>query len=719
MKRWIVFCGLLLTVWSHGAIAAAVESLVSIPVLVVQDNSGIVETFELRLERTTDEDRPLFISIAEDTPMGSGDALRASAWQAAMTVGMLRKDALQGARLTYEIHGRIDGPSAGCGMALGLMAALDGRRFPKDVAVTGTVLPDGSIGRVGGIHLKMMAAKQAGKKRIVLPACLRFEYDATKNVRVDLKVLADTLGLDYVPVGTLEEAYRTVFDIPKMETAGITMDEAEMPEYMDDYFKDLYGQQMAQYAEWIEIASKIDWPEDQANPLYQLATEAWEAGQQAAEAGYIDVATDKLREGLAGVQTFINILKTIANHDDVATISVLRQFTDEQLKERRNPLTIIDRLQERGLSSATTTFMGDVATGEALQKFVQELGNETATTSEEKSEDDVDAKEQALYFELYRARLSTWVTLYYSEYNERILRLNGYFSDSELTPSPSFLHTEALLFSSLLTTKSTFDRLLSGGDAAFSQDDIYAKLLVSDPHLISAFGDVPAMLHRAVQRATGEKQKVLCAVAVHVYVKYIAEMNRWILLIGELDPKWLANERMTIQRHGLLHRLLAVSRERAIRAMKSCRDKSLPWLSAFLEFRNADYARDDTVTDKTEVLAGYWKAAMQADAVLMMYSGGKDGNNVRRSVRTTFVEVVEILPDSQTSVRMMRPGDKIIKVDGLEVRSEDELTALVAAMPKGYSYPVEFVPKGSMKVRRVRAIGGQLLGIRVKNYRMF
>ncbi|MGQ9823562.1 MAG: Lon family ATP-dependent protease [Desulfotomaculales bacterium] len=76
----------------------------------------------------------------------------------------------------YDIHvnvvggGRIDGPSAGLAIFLAIYSALHGFPLAQDLAVTGELSIQGLIRPVGAIPEKIYGARQAGIKRIILPA---------------------------------------------------------------------------------------------------------------------------------------------------------------------------------------------------------------------------------------------------------------------------------------------------------------------------------------------------------------------------------------------------------------------------------------------------------------------------------------------------------------------------------------------------------------------
>ena len=108
-----------------------------------------------------------------------GDIMRESA-QAAFTIIKANAEKLkieQGelGKSNYHIHvpaGAIpkDGPSAGVAMFISLVSLLLKKPVRPDVAMTGEITLRGLVLPVGGLKEKILAAKQAGIKTIILPA---------------------------------------------------------------------------------------------------------------------------------------------------------------------------------------------------------------------------------------------------------------------------------------------------------------------------------------------------------------------------------------------------------------------------------------------------------------------------------------------------------------------------------------------------------------------
>ena len=83
-----------------------------------------------------------------------------------------------------------DGPSAGITMATALVSVLSQRPVRKDVAMTGEITLRGNVLPVGGVKEKLLAARRAKIKTVILPAPNRRDLDdLPQEVRDDLNFI--------------------------------------------------------------------------------------------------------------------------------------------------------------------------------------------------------------------------------------------------------------------------------------------------------------------------------------------------------------------------------------------------------------------------------------------------------------------------------------------------------------------------------------------------
>jgi ATP-dependent Lon protease len=100
-----------------------------------------------------------------------------------------------------------DGPSAGVALATALASLFTGRPVRDDVAMTGEITLRGRVLPVGGIKEKVLAARRAGIKKVILPCHnqANLEEDVPEDLRKDLQFFfADTV--DQVWVEALTDA---------------------------------------------------------------------------------------------------------------------------------------------------------------------------------------------------------------------------------------------------------------------------------------------------------------------------------------------------------------------------------------------------------------------------------------------------------------------------------------------------------------------------------
>ena len=119
----------------------------------------------------------------------------------------------------------VGGPSAGAALAVATIAAIEQKSVKSDVAITGTIESNGSIGQIGGVLEKADAAGQAGIKLFLVPKgqanptvyqpkTVQERYGRTIVTRtryvqatIDLNAYAsENYGMQVIEVGTVQEA---------------------------------------------------------------------------------------------------------------------------------------------------------------------------------------------------------------------------------------------------------------------------------------------------------------------------------------------------------------------------------------------------------------------------------------------------------------------------------------------------------------------------------
>ena len=107
----------------------------------------------------------------------------------------------------HDIHVHIpegavpkDGPSAGITMATAMLSAVTGRKVRADLAMTGEVTLRGRVLPIGGLKEKLLAAKNAGIRTVLVP----------KDNRADVEELSSeiTKGLEIHYMENMDEVLK-------------------------------------------------------------------------------------------------------------------------------------------------------------------------------------------------------------------------------------------------------------------------------------------------------------------------------------------------------------------------------------------------------------------------------------------------------------------------------------------------------------------------------
>ena len=133
---------------------------------VNEDGEGIITTLAVQIKRgsgriLTNIDKLLFWTDTQN-----------SIRIARMVVENITGKSLARYDLIYTIETNasvVEGSSAGAAIVIATIAALEGKRINKSVMITGSINHDGTLGPVGNVMEKAIAAKNAGAKLLLVP----------------------------------------------------------------------------------------------------------------------------------------------------------------------------------------------------------------------------------------------------------------------------------------------------------------------------------------------------------------------------------------------------------------------------------------------------------------------------------------------------------------------------------------------------------------------
>ncbi len=157
----------------------------------------------------------------------SARAAETCVWARAQVLGLPLSRLKDGGAHVHVPAGAVpkDGPSAGVAVATALASLYLNRATRRDTAMTGEVTITGLILPVGGIKEKLLAARQAGIRRVILP----------KANEKDLRELDEGArrGLELILVSDIEEVWREALGEAQPAAEAGELDAEGQPELAD------------------------------------------------------------------------------------------------------------------------------------------------------------------------------------------------------------------------------------------------------------------------------------------------------------------------------------------------------------------------------------------------------------------------------------------------------------------------------------------------------
>ena len=136
----------------------------------------------------------------------AGAYWNSAAWSAAAVATLSSASDPRNLTVKFGVQEKIDGPSAGGLLAVGIRADLASGSVASNKTMTGTILPNGAIGPVGGIPAKLRAAKDAGLTTVLIPKGQTISTDPASGEKVNVVEQGRTLGIDVQETASVVEA---------------------------------------------------------------------------------------------------------------------------------------------------------------------------------------------------------------------------------------------------------------------------------------------------------------------------------------------------------------------------------------------------------------------------------------------------------------------------------------------------------------------------------
>lgn len=173
-----------------------------------ENNVGGIEPATVWVDTTRTSDQLSYDVNLSDVEAKGGGAMWQAATGSAAAIGTLFSGFdPDNIAYRFNITGPIDGPSAGGILTVGVLAAINNQSLLSDTTMTGTIIPDGSIGPVGLIGQKLVSAAEEGFRRVIIPAANTVVKNPKTDDPVDPVEFGKTLGLEVVFTHNVSEAY--------------------------------------------------------------------------------------------------------------------------------------------------------------------------------------------------------------------------------------------------------------------------------------------------------------------------------------------------------------------------------------------------------------------------------------------------------------------------------------------------------------------------------
>lgn len=635
-----------------------------IPVLSVRKNTiGNCSRVDFTFTRTG-EKKPLSVGYGENTPAGTGEVIKGSLWLAGITAALQRNTSMSGIEIVIHFKDFTDGPSAGGIICLSILTALDGKTMPADFAMTGTIMPDGTIGLVGGVQYKLKAAGKAGIKRVCIPAGRRFEFDSITKQEVDLNQIARDNGIELHYVKNIQEAYAIMHNLtlptqdypsersvtslsPEVESAALELFNEGTQIFIDEFSKLTEGKTQQEVENikkdslW-SLLSIDDSRKYRRTDHFLLAIEAMKLPIAAwGTIGDTAKKLEKIRKRHSGykknknakIDYFLDLTESVS---DTFISKYFRQrmqdrFTDLEQNGLRSSLTqdyYRDRIRPDIPQNDIPAQLEDVNRFSSSVKYVKLFLEKVPTRAElmkldEKKLDNlISIQENKLFLTVILGRLDTINRIYLKKFANALPEMSAN-SDVDLIEHLFYATGMAACkmyeVDDLPAVKAFFKQRLT---AQLKKEKINKK--ITDEDVVNFLGNTKG-LFLAWQFAKDDSTVMHINKAFTEYKSYhnIAAIKSHILFFTMSHALMVE-----VNQSNNLPQLIDRARFQAISNILECKKQHIPCIQAVAFFEQAELNRNNSSANRIEdILVNYWNASLMAKALTMSFSKHKNNDS--------------------------------------------------------------------------------------------
>ena len=662
----------------------------SVPVLTVRSDEQKVVADSGRLSRcpfsfvATTNAAPVKVSVIEDMPSGAGESLRSSLWLAVTTASLNLNRSLSGVIVSFETSGYVDGPSAGSMFCLAVMSAIEGRNFPGDFAMTGTIIADGTIGPVGGIAEKMKAAAKAGIKRVCIPSFARMDEDWN-----DLLDLGKELHLEVHQVSTIAEAYAVLHKLPAKQIERINpIEMCQLTSGAESVFKDNF----------VDFCKQL--PKDKANwnkTTYRAFGEYQVGYFGAAAMDLTDALYEYSFENIDAEKIIAEEYPVLAQHLPTNTTS----FIGKLVRNTPSKEQYVEALQ--ALHTQLKNLHGSTADDENLEAIEQSETSGCDDSGENKPDDWLDDYVKSPCGDQFAPFANSWFVAiaFFEDIAKTIAYQIDVIKQSDAVEDWSDLDAAILneirdRLSGELTCKLINAHLMKEGRNG-TTDKIYQGLVGTIPY-VRPNGDVEKIEHifyrtlksmaDSMKNDSVESEPTIQDHAYNASLR-IADLTHndiettgnvlWAIFseAQALSEACARSICRTVDIEGGMsgntayyNAVVSTARENALENIAMCRRSGIPCVMPVVSFQQAETRRDayssgDDASDMhIEVLENYLSASLYAKALMLCFSGQKPELN-EKGYCSRDIKIAKLEPGvSVTTVSYLGINGEPIARDG-------------------------------------------------------